>query len=174
MTSCLRAPLFAMTLTALLGLTYISTSASSEGGDELPAVVKKIAASIKKGDVDGARKLAKATAANPKLIEEIPDLMHMYRPTDKGGLGIEKALKKTTAKEADELGNQVIAMAELTLAKGWPKDQGKRTKKAWNEFTEEMRAAAQDLAKAKNDKAAYAAATKVNNACTRCHTVFKD
>ena len=37
-----------------------------------------------------------------------------------------------------------------------------------------MRTAAQELAKAKNDKAVAAAATKVNNACTRCHTVYKD
>ena len=173
MTTSLRAPLTSIALAAVFGLTYISTC-SAEVGDDLPAIVKKIAASFQKGDVAGAKKLAAATAKNEKIIDDIPDLMHMYRPADKGGLEIEKRLKKPAVKDAEELGNQVIAMAELTVAKGWAKDQGKRTKKAWNEFAEEMRGAAQDLAKAKTDKAVASAATKVNNACTRCHTVFKD
>lgn len=169
-----RVSLIGFTVAALLGLTLASASSSMEGGDELPATVKKIAAAYKKGDADAAKKLAAATAKNVKLIEEIPDLMHMYRPLDKGGLGIEKALKKLEVKDAAEIGFYVVAMAELTVAKGWPKDQGKRTKKAWNEISEEMRAAAQDLAKAKNEKAVAATARKVENACNRCHMIFKD
>lgn len=61
----------------------------------LPAVskdlrenVRNIAKLFKDKNVTGAKKLAQLTARDPKLIEEIPDLMHMYRPVDKGGLSI--------------------------------------------------------------------------------------
>lgn len=157
--------------------TFILTAGNSQAsllGEDLPAVVKKIAAEIGAGKADQAKKLAEAAAKNKKLIEEISDLMHMYRPSDKGGLNIEADLKKASAANAKDLGNRVQAMADLTIAKGWADPKGKRTKKAWNDFTEEMRTAGAGLAKAKNDAEAKAAATKVTNACTRCHTIFKD
>src|ERR1017187_6875243 len=65
---------------------------------DLPAIVKTMADLFKKGDTDSARKLAAATSKDPMLIDEITDLMHLYRPTNKGGLGIETALKKANGK----------------------------------------------------------------------------
>lgn len=174
MTTKTRIGIAGIALVAAFGLIYVSQATSAEGGDDLGKIVKDIAKSIKKGDNDAAKKLAAATAKNPKLIDEIPDLMHMYRPSDKGGLNIENDLKKATAKNADELANLVRAMAELTIAKGWDKNQGKRTKKAWNDLTEDMRKAADGLAAAKNDTAAATAASKVTGSCKRCHDIFKD
>ncbi|MBI3821745.1 MAG: hypothetical protein HY289_03590 [Planctomycetes bacterium] len=163
---------------ALAGIAaFILSAGPSQAsflGDDLPAVVKKIAGEIKKGNAAEAKKLSAATVKNNKLIDEMSDLMHMYRPTDKGGLGIENDLKKANAKNAEEVANLVRAMAELTAAKGWAEPKGKRTKKAWNDFADEMRSAADGLAKAKTDKAATEAAGKVLNSCTRCHSVFKD
>ncbi|MSQ94398.1 MAG: hypothetical protein EXR98_07560 [Gemmataceae bacterium] len=174
MTTKTRIWLAGITLTAIFALLQASADSYAQGGDELPAVVKKIAAALKKGDADAAKKLTTATAKNVKLIDEISDLMHMYRPVDKGGLGIESSLKKATAKNAEDLANLVRAMADLSIAKGWADPKGKRTKKAWNDLNDEMRTAADGLAKAKNDKAAAAAAAKVTNTCNRCHTLFKD
>lgn len=174
MTTKIRIGIAGIALALGFGLIYVSQATSAEGGDDLGKVVKEIAKSIKGNDAAGAKKLAEKTAKNPKLIEEIPDLMHMYRPTDKGGLNIENDLKKVTAKNASELGHLVLAMGELTLAKGWEKNQGKRTKKAWNDLTEAMNKAGADLAKAANDKAATVAAGKVTASCKHCHDVFKD
>jgi hypothetical protein len=100
--------------------------------------------------------------------------MHMFRPATKGGLDLEKQLKKPTLKNAPELGNMVAAMAELTLAKGWPKDAGAKTKMAWDKLADDMRLAGRDLAKADNAIKVTAAATKINNACVRCHSLFKE
>jgi hypothetical protein len=174
MTTKFRIGIAGITLAAMAGLIYISAPSHAAQGEDLPATVKKIASEFKNNKADNAKKLAADTVKNPKLIEEISDLMHMYRPTDKGGLGIENDLKKVTVKNAAELGNLVHAMAELTVAKGWEKNQGKRTKKAWTDLTEEMRAAGIQLAKA--DKAAdvKTAAEKVTAACNRCHSIFKD
>src|ERR1017187_8209671 len=110
MTTNIRLGIAGTTLVALFGLIYVSApSHAAAGADELPATVKKIAAMIKKGDTDAAKKLTEATAKDKKLIDEISDLMHMYRPEDKGGLGIANSLKKATVKNADELANLVRA-----------------------------------------------------------------
>lgn len=77
-------------------------------------------------------------------------------------------------KNAEDVGNFVRAMAELTQAKGWAMNFRTRTKKAWSDNTEELRMAAEGLAKANNDKAAFAAASKVIACCNRCHSTFKD
>lgn len=174
MTTFARSLLAGITLLAIFAGLQSPGDSYAQGAGDLPAEIKKIAAALKKGDTDGAKKLAAATAKNVKLIEEMSDLMHMFRPVDKGGLGIEKNLKKLAVKDAQDLGNLSAAMAEIILAKGWTKDQGKKTKKAWNDYGEEMRIASAGLALAKDAAAVTAAATKVNNACTRCHNVFKD
>jgi hypothetical protein len=153
------------------GLIVLSGPSQAEVGEDLPKVVKKIAAELKKGNDAGAKKMAVAAA---RKIDEISELMHMYRPEDKDGLGLEAALKNATPKNAEELGNLTRAMAELTLAKGWDEPKGKKTKKAWNDFTMEMSAAAKDLAKAKDAAAVTKAATKVNDTCARCHSIFKN
>jgi hypothetical protein len=174
MTTKVRIWIAGITLLAMFALIYLSGPSYAHGQDDLAQTVKKIAVAINKGDNDGAKKLAAATAKNAKLIDEISDLMHMYRPKDKGGLGIEKALKNPAPTDAQELGNLVNAMAELTLAKGWPMDEGKKTKKAWNDFAAELRAAGQQLAKANDAKGVTAAATKITNVCNRCHSLFKE
>src|ERR1022692_2963945 len=109
-----RVGLAAVLLLAGFGLIVLSGPSKAEVGKDLPTTVKGIAVEIKKGNDAGAKKMATAAA---KGIDEISDLMHMYRPTDKGGLGIEAMLKKATPKNAEEAANLTLAMAELTLAK---------------------------------------------------------
>lgn len=170
----IRCWIIGTTLAAGIGLVYWCGPVQAGDPKDLPSVVKDIAKSLKAGNLDAAKKVAAATVENRKLIDETSDLMHIFRPTDKGGLGIEKELKKPNVKDAERLGNLSAAMAELILAKGWPKDQGKRTKKGWNEYAETMRAASLDLAKANNAQKVTAAATKINNSCVGCHAIYKD
>ena len=159
-----------VTLVATFGLVYTSVAFSEQGGGDLPKTVKNIAEAFKNGDGDGAKKQAVAAA---KKIDDVADLMEMFKP--KTGLNLQNLLKKPTVKNAQELGNLGAAMAELILAKTPAKDGTKgRTKKAWADFSEDMRAASLDLAKANNAKAVTAAATKIDNVCTACHNKFKD
>jgi hypothetical protein len=84
------------------------------------------------------------------------------------------------AKQAEALettGYWIAALGEMSIAKGWPKDQGKKTKKAWTAYSEEMREAGIEFAKAaaaKGGQEIKKAAGKVNSACNNCHSIFKD
>ncbi len=96
----LRLGLFASMLLAAFGLAH------AQQPNPLEKSLRDIAAEFKKGRDDNANKLAVAAAKN---IEEISDLMELFRPVNKGGLGIGtklKALAKApNAKDATELGH---------------------------------------------------------------------
>lgn len=170
MSTKIRLGFTGVTLVAALGLVCTSGASFEQGGADLPKTVKSIADAFKNGDADGAKKQAVAAA---KKIEDVPDLMEMFKP--KTGLNIAALLKKPNVKNAEEVGNLGAAMAELILAKTPAKDGKKgRTKKAWADFSEDMRAASLELAKAKDQKAVTAAATKIDNVCNACHAKFKD
>ncbi len=186
-----------ITSVAVLGLAYLSVAAAAQEGKDIPATVKKIAELIKKKDDAGAAKVAAAAGKN---IEELSDLMHMFRPRNKGGLGVgDKAMANptkdgievylrdlardvpaTVAKQAEALettGYWIAAMADLSHAKAPTKDQGKKTKKAWNTYSADMREAGIAFAKAATGKGAQeikTAAAKVNASCNNCHSIFKD
>ena len=200
MTTQVRMWIAGLTLAALIGLATMSSASNTAGEKDLNAVVKKIAEAIKKGDKDEAKKLAEKAVKNKDLVEEIPDVMHMFRPRNKGGMGIgntplanpikdgiETKLRDLArdapagvAKEAEALettGYWIAAISELSIAKGWEKDSGKRTKKAWKEGSEEMAKLGIEFAKAAAGKAPgpiQKAAAKLNENCNRCHSVFKD
>ena len=180
------------------GLVYVSGASSAQGEKDPAVAVKKIAAEIKKGNLEGAKK---AAAAAGKDIEEVADLMHLYRPRNKGGMGwgakagtnpatdglekkIQEFAKGVPANIADQVENNleaaywIAALTEVVHAKTPAKDSGGgKTKKAWTGFTDEMRAAGNDLIKAaaaKDGKAMAKAANKINSACTNCHSKFKE
>ena len=107
--------------------------------------------------------------------------------TNKAKDGIEIMLRdlardvpSNIAKLADALettGYYIAAISELSAAKGWAKDSGKKTKKAWNEYSEEMTNLGIAFAKAANGKGAQqikTAAAKLNENCNRCHSIFKE
>ncbi|MSQ94401.1 MAG: hypothetical protein EXR98_07575 [Gemmataceae bacterium] len=197
MTAKIRYLIVGTTLVAMLGLAYLSAPVLAGEGKDIPATVRKIAEMIKKKDDDGVKKTATAAAKN---IEELPDLMHMFRPRNKGGLGIgEKPMANPTkdglevylrdlardvpatiAKQSEALetsGYWIAAMAELGHAKAPTKNMGKKTIKAWTDGMTDMRAAGIAFAKAATTKGAQeikTAAAKVNATCNNCHSVFKD
>jgi len=168
-------------------------------GDNVPAAIK-IGDSFKSGDKAGAKKAAGELA---KKFEEVADLMHLFRARSVGGVGwgakpssvpkdkedgLEKKLNMLAkgaganfakdAGAAEEAGYALAGLAELTLAKAPAKDAGGgKTKKAWIEWSEQMREASLELAKAaasKNGANASKAAAKVNAACNNCHSKFKE
>jgi cytochrome c556 len=166
-----RIGLAAVLSVAGLGLIVLSARSEAIAGDDLAKKVKAIAALIEKGKDADAKKSAQTAA---KKIDEMSELMGMYRGEDKGGIGIEPGLKKATLKDAKELANLTRAMAELTRAKGWDEPSGKKTKAAWNGFTDRMEKAAKELAAAKTDAEVTKAAGKVTDSCSACHMVFKN
>jgi hypothetical protein len=199
MTSKVRGWVAGVTFAAVCGLVYVSgPSRANEGEKELAGAVGKIAAAIQSGDSAGAKKLAEASA---KKIDEVSDLMHLFRPRSKGGLGwgskaskpdasdgLEKKIQEFTktvpaaaAGQKDvngEAATWIAALAELTLAKTPAKDgPAGKTKKAWIGWSNDLRDAAAELSKASasgNPAAISKAANKVNNACVSCHSKFKE
>lgn len=198
MTTRVRVWIAGVTIVAMAALISMSGRSYAGGEKDLKAAVTKIAALIKKGDNEGAKKLA---AASAKHIEDMADLMHMFRPRNKGGMGagptpltnpaldgIEVKLRElgrdappaSVAKQAaslEEMGYYLAALGELSIAKGWPTDKGKKSKKAWGEFSEKMREAGVTFAKAaaaKGGQEIGKAAAKANANCTNCHNIFKD
>ena len=198
MTSKVRWWVAGVTFAAVCGLVYVSSpSQANEGDKDLEASVKKIAGAIKSGDTAGAKKMAEASA---KKIDEVSDLMHLFR-TRKGGLGygskvgtnpatdgLEKKIQEFTkavppavASQKDlnmEAATWIAALADLTLAKTPPKDgPGGKTKKAWIGWAKDLRDAADEFSKASaagNGAAMSKAANKLNNACLSCHSKFKE
>jgi hypothetical protein len=173
----------------------------------LPAVsqdmkinVKNIAALLKAGNSAGATKLAQATVkAGIRDIDDIADLMHLYKPRNKGGIGwgpkpqpnpaadgLERGvlnfakqiapndLRETARNE--EAAYSIAAMAELTAAAA-PAFNGKpNIAKDWVAKAERVRGAAFDLAKASaaaNANGMRNAAANTIEACVSCHAKYK-
>jgi hypothetical protein len=200
MISKIRIWIAGVTLVAAISLVFLSGPSYAGGEKDLRASVQKIADAIKKGNREEAKKLAAAVAKDKDLVDEIGAVMHMFRPRNKGGMGvgntplanpakdgIEAMLRDygrdvpaTVAKQAEALeatGYWIAALAELADAKGPEAFNAKKTKKAWNDLNDEMYKNGINFAKAANGKGAQqikSAAAKVNETCSRCHSVFKE
>ncbi len=181
------------TIVAVVGfVTFASTSNAGDAKD-MKGSIAKIGEMIQKGDDAGAKKTAAALA---KGADELGDIMHMFRPRNKGGMGfgkvavganpakdgLEVALRDIAreganfAKQGDAIvvsGHWIAALADVINAKGFDKYTAKKTKKSWEQYSNEMRVAGLDFAKAKGVDA-KAAAAKVNASCNNCHSIFKD
>jgi hypothetical protein len=201
MTSKLRLWVAGVAFAAVAGLVFVSGPSRANQGGGLDDEVKKIGAAIKKDDAAGAKKMVDAAVKKPGLVDEVSDLMHLYRPRNKGGLGygskvgtnpatdgLEKKVQEFTKgvpanaaaqKENNlEAASWMAALADLTLAKTPAKDgPGGKTKKAWIGWSKDLRGAVDDFKKASaagDGVAMSKAANKMNNACLSCHSKFKE
>jgi hypothetical protein len=181
-------------LLALASGVYLSSRALAQGKNN---DVLKIAALIKKGDKEGAKAAAESLA---KKVEEMEELMEVFKPRKKGGIGVgdkpgaitpdgieQKLLAlgrdapspTALGKEAaalEEMAYAIAAVAEVTKAKAPKQNMGKKTVKDWNTWSDDMREAAVKLAEASKAKGAQdvkTAASKLNASCTNCHSVFR-
>lgn len=161
---------------------------------DLAVNVKNIAELLQHGKKERATRLAQAVAPQ---IDDLADLMHLYRPRNKGGLGFGTAPYKNPATDGLEKKVQefakglpaqvppeqvvegaywIAAMAELTTAKAPGKDLVAKSRTKWFEQSGNLREAAHQMAAAATakDSAAFRlAAARVNSACMGCHAIFK-
>jgi hypothetical protein len=174
----------------------VNRSAAGDDNKALKDGVRKVAEAFKKGDSAEAKKLAEAVAKKAESAEEI---MNLFQRRKSGGYGVGKeglvtpdsidgqlsalgrdaptaALAKKAGEAFEEMGYLTAAICEVTLAKVPATDKGKKTKKAWIQFTTESRDAALDFAKAAKNGAQdiHKASKKVYAACSACHGIFKE
>jgi hypothetical protein len=184
---------------AVLGLVFITAGPGSGGGDEkaLAAKILKIADLIEKGDATGGTAQAKALAKNT----ELEDVMHLFRPRKKKGIGVgekagainpdgieqqllalgrdepSKAMVTKDAKALQRVGYVAAAIGEFALAKPPEKDMGEKKVSKWLQWSKDMREAAvgfADSVKTNSPAAIHKAAMKLNDSCNNCHTVFRE
>jgi hypothetical protein len=178
-------------LTAALGLIY--AAGPGRAGDEkaLRGAVLKIAAAVKKGDMEGAKKMA---AVIGKKAENMEDVMDLLKPKNKGGLGfgpgptdgIERKMlaiardgpKAAEVPHVEDAAYVIVAISLIAEGHtGKVPETNKKKRKDWEKFSEDMKTAGMNLAKAGMTKAPASirtAATKVNNSCSACHSIFRD
>jgi hypothetical protein len=184
-------------LTLGIGLLSQATTGSAADSKELLGEVQKIANALEKKDASGAKKMAEDVAKK----NDLEDIMHLFGLRTKGGFGVgpkagtitpdgierkltELAKKPLGAKElGDEaaaltdMGYRMAALATVAHAKPPAKDEGKKKKKDWVAWSDELRTISLDFAAAAKDKKGadlHKAAVKADNNCTKCHEVFRD
>jgi hypothetical protein len=190
------APMIGFGLLALSVSVFVSGQNSGQARTALQkgasADVLKLAAAIKAGDKDAVKTQATALA---KL--DMDEVMDVFKPRSKGGIGVGKdkgkiipdgiELKLQTmgrdapsaavlTKEGDaleEMAYVIAAVAEVAAIKGAP---GGKQKDNWATWSKEMKEASSGLTKAVKSKGGAevkSISTKINNNCAACHAVFK-
>jgi hypothetical protein len=154
-------------------------------------------AALDKRDFAGARRIveelakppadAKPAAGPVQILDKavaFGDLMHQFNelggsakklPTLVGGKKSGKIPAAALTPELQLLGWQAAAVGQLSAGHNDPKTTAKDPK-AWRTYADELKQSGLDLAeavKAKDGAAAWAAANRMQNSCTDCHTKFK-
>lgn len=183
-------------LAAALALgVWLSAAADSNSADEKPAKPGPYNTEV----VDLAAGKGSAEAIAKKA--ELGEVMHAFKPRDKGGLGLgptpgaikpdaielklidlgkmKKGLPKgDVAKQADAIAKAAdVAKAIAEITDFYADKDGKKNPKKWKEFTDDMKKGAVELSKAakKGDgEAIKKAANNLNKSCNDCHADFRD
>lgn len=191
----------AITFTAaLLGLGFWSITALSADDDEKKAgqeAVLKLVDSMSKGENVQAQ-----IAAIKKKFDELEPIMWVYKPRNKGGVGMGKngtddieltlgkignprakaplTAKKLAAWKADLIraGQMSKAIAEISdkYAEQYAKNNAANVAK-WKNYNKDMRKGADDLiaaAKADDVGKVKKAANDLSASCTSCHSDFRE
>jgi hypothetical protein len=198
MTLKVRVAIASVVLAVMLALILTSDAISGGPDKKVVAAVVEIADAFKKGKTDDAAALAKKAAKLAEL-EEVADVMHLFKNYNKGGLGwgpkraanptldgLDKKLLEYTknVKAADaadpnneDAGYWIAAIIEISKHKAPAKDGGGgKTKKAWEDFSKSTSTASIAFAKAstsKNASTIKSASEKVYATCVNCHNKFK-
>jgi soluble cytochrome b562 len=179
------------------GLGLLLAGFGRAGDVDVKGDIIKIAKALEKNDKGIAKKNVEALA---KGIDDVYDMMWLFKPRAKKGLGVgpkpgavtpdgielklislgrDSLGAATLNKEAraiEEMAYVAAAIAQVTIAKVPPKDEGKKKRKDWIEWSTDMHDTALKLAQAAKMKAAgdvKTLASKLNNACNSCHSVFR-
>ena len=191
----------ATVLSLAIGFLAVANSGAADDNADLRAAVQKIADAIQKSNMDRAKKLAQELAKGLDL----EDVMHLMNKRDAAGKakvfgvgkkpgaiapdGIEamvQNLGKTPKPQAQidknssalvEMGYRIAAIATVAHAKPPEKDEPKKKKADWMEWSADMEKTAIAMAgaaKGRKPVDVKNAAAKLNTACNACHAAFKD
>jgi len=151
-----------------------------------------LARTLESGKEDAAK-----LQAIKKKYEDLAPIMHAYKPSPKGGIGVgpkgagdgielklqNMGKRKLSPVNAGKEKADLLKMAYLNLAIAHvteqyppPKKPGKSVKE-WKQYLDDMKKASKELAgaaKAADPMKLQAAATNMNNACNNCHSDFRD
>jgi hypothetical protein len=190
----------ATVLSLAIGLLAVADSGAADDKADLRATVQKLADAIQKKDMDQANKLAQQLAKG-----DLEDVMHLMNKRDTAGKakvfgigkkpgaitpdGIEAMIQNLSKrpksqaqlnKESsalEDMGYRIAGIAAVAHAKPPEKDEPKKKKADWMEWSTEMEKTAialADAAKAKKPVDVRNAAAKLNTNCNNCHAAFRD
>ena len=180
---------FAGSLLAL-GLWSMTGYSADDDDDKKAAqqAILKLTESIRgnKGDVKAQ------AAAIRKKFDELEPIMWVYKPRNKGGVGMKDGAgielelgrlggpksRLTPAKIAD-LKNDLVKAAEISKAVAEVSDlyMPKKDQAKWKGYTKDMRKAADELieaTKGANPMQVKKAINNLNASCTNCHSDFRE
>jgi hypothetical protein len=188
-------------LSLAIGFMAAGNGGAADDKADLRDTIQKIADALEKKDSEQAKKLAEEVAKSHDL-EDVMNLMGKRDPAGKAkrfGVGkkpgaitpdgieakIQNMGKKPLSqpqidKEAADLAEmayRVAAIAEVAHAKPPEKDEPKKKKKDWLQWSGDMQKKALALAeaaKAKKPTDIKNAMTTLNSTCNECHGVFRD
>lgn len=183
----------------LLALSLWSLTAYSADDDEDKQAIKEAQQAVIKlmESMNGAKGGAvKAQAeAIKKKFEELKPVMWVYKPRNKGGIGmkdgssIETEINRLTSTKARLNDKKVAAMKEDLIKAGelsramaevtdlYAKQYAKKDEGEWKKYTQDMRKGAEELieaAKSGNAMRVKKAASNLASSCTDCHTKFRN
>ena len=181
---------------AAFGIFALSALGIAQGDANLRRDVDAIANAVKENNRDEAKKRAVGLAK----AHNIDEVMHLYAPAKKGGLGIgpadapiapngianavqglakgalPPAMVLAKPLEFEELAWRIAALGDVTSAYAPQTDRGKKTRQMWLQIADDSREAALDFRAAilaRNAKGLVNAATRISDACNACHATFK-
>lgn len=184
---------------AAIMIAVYAESMKSPKYDALREQALKLAKAAGDGKADVAKKLAADLSMNMKgdpalkagvvAFDKHSDLltiMKQFSAERFGGFALEKAIEDLVESKgpADDKEAARIALMALKVGMigkvahhfGPESDQGKKTKKAWSEFTTQMQTAAHELARAaqmRKDAEIGNLANRLSMTCVKCHDVFR-
>ncbi len=193
-------------LSLAIGFLAAGIGGAADDKADLRTTIQKIADAIEKKEFDQAKKLAEEVAKNiEKKDLDLEDVMHLMAKRDPAGKakvfgvgkkpgaivpdGIEAKVQNMGKKplpqtqidkeSADlaEMAYRIAAIAEVAQARTPEKDEPKKKKKDWVEWSADMKKTALELAdaaKAKKPVDIKNTVAKLNSTCNTCHGVFRD
>jgi hypothetical protein len=140
-------------------------------------------------DVAAGKDIAAKAALLPKKYEDLEDLMAIYKPRPKGGLGFEVKIRSLAsgqaltpaqlqqeAKDLIQMAHVNTALAEITRHY-FRKPRNGKIQKDWDEYLSVMKKTSTDMiaaVKARDPRKLKETAANLDNACNKCHSDFRD
>jgi hypothetical protein len=187
-------------MAALLGLGFWSITVLSAEDEEKKAAQEAVLKLVDAMNGKGGDVKAQIAAITEKF-DELEPIMWVYKPRNKGGVGMgkngaddieltlgkignPKAKAKLTAKKLAEWKDDLIKAGELSKAVAaiaeqdkYTQQYGKKDAAKWKNYTKDMKKGGEALIKAVQQGSVLQvikAANDLSASCTNCHSDFRD